>query len=514
MALRISKHITEALAAARAGDQSADLSKLTIPRMRGGHLVRKALINTDTTRSFFLSDKSVDRDRDTIDAEGWDLAEFKRNGAVLFAHNNRSTPIAEPLNTTVSGKGDAAGLYGDARFPTAEVDEFGALVLRLIDDGILKNVSVGFIPLKWTINEERQGIDFTAQKLVEWSVVPVGSHPGAMVQLARSKGLDLAPLEEWATKWLDNDESVASAVADDGEIAVLHKSLAPWRRSPAGLVVPAATVERAAETVRPKGHVLTEACAAACDACAKACLECAEMCEACARANPAVADVCNACAAECRRCAGCCVDCAGVCRGGDMKAAGGVVEAALARALEQVKAALASISKEMSPAACAAACDACMIACRECAAVCAACASASPEMAGTCNACAVACSACESTCGRCADACRGKSAPDPVQRALAQLEIVASAVKLAAMSTARSEKISALLREAGEVLRAPPEAPVTTDDVRAMVREALAEVTRAPEPQQIDAAEAVALVREAMAELKAELLRDAGRLPV
>lgn len=262
MALRISKLITDALTAARAGDKGVDLSKFTIPRMGRGGLRFKLegdAALADNVRSFLLSDKSVDRDRDTIDPAGWNLAEFDVNGAVLFAHNNRALPIAEPLNTRTDGTGEKAALVGDARFPTKEVDEFGALVLRLIDDKILKSVSVGFIPLKWVVNEERHGIDFAEQKLVEWSVVPVGSHPGAMVQLARAKKLDLAPLHDWATKWLDNDESVASAVADDAEVAVMHKALEPWRRTKSGLVVPASVIARAAEIVTPAAEPVTPA---------------------------------------------------------------------------------------------------------------------------------------------------------------------------------------------------------------------------------------------------------------
>lgn len=374
MALRIAKAVQDALTAARIGEK-VDLSKLVIPRLAGGRLHRKdneaVPADDNTTRSFFLSDKSVDRDRDSIDPNGWDLAEFDVNGAVLFAHNNRATPIAEPSNTRVDGKGDNAGLYGDARFPSKEVDPFGALILRLIDDRILKNVSVGFIPLKWTINEERQGIDFQEQKLVEWSVVPVGSHPGAMVQLAKAKSLDLAPLEEWTTKWLDNDESVASAVADDVEMAVLQKALSPWKRSAAGLVVPAATVERAAEVVAPPPA-----------------------------AHARTADV---------------------------------------------------HTDESSPAA--------------------------------------------------------EKKADPASKALD----LATAIEGAELDEAKAKKLAELLDQAAALLKTPE--GVTPEEIAAIVREEIAAAFKANDPEPITVDEVVTMVREAVDDLKADFLRETGRLP-
>lgn len=244
MALRYPKVVKEALSAVRNGDD-ADLSSLTIPRLaRLGHVLAREPGGSDDsddgesrTRDFFLSDNSVDRDNDTIAAAGWDLSEYKINGAVLWAHNNREPNIAAPKNTRIEGKGDSAKLFSEARFPTEEVSPFAALIFRLIQDEIIKNVSVGFIPEEWIINEQRRGIDFVKQKLVEFSVVPVGSHPGAMVTSAKANGYDMAPMAKWCEAWLDNDSDVGLAIADDVEVGALYKALDPWKTRPSGVVV-------------------------------------------------------------------------------------------------------------------------------------------------------------------------------------------------------------------------------------------------------------------------------------
>lgn len=68
----------------------------------------------------------------------------------------------------------------------------------------MRAVSVGFVPKKWTRNEERAGyaVDFVEQELLEYSAVPVPANPEALLE-AKSAGIDVAPMVEWAEKVLD-----------------------------------------------------------------------------------------------------------------------------------------------------------------------------------------------------------------------------------------------------------------------------------------------------------------------
>lgn len=156
----------------------------------------EAMTSRDAT--FTITTGSVDRERDTLAALGWRLEAYRRNPVVLWAHSYRDLPIgrARSVDTTDNG------LRSVAEFTSRDLNPLGDTVLRMIRGGFLNAVSVGFNPLKWVWNEERRGIDFAEQELLEYSVVPVPANPEALVE-ARSKGIDISPISEWAARWLD-----------------------------------------------------------------------------------------------------------------------------------------------------------------------------------------------------------------------------------------------------------------------------------------------------------------------
>ncbi len=80
---------------------------------------------------------------------------------------------------------------------------FGDTVFQLLCGGYLNAASAGFMPKKWAFNEDRAGgVDFSEQLLLEGSIVPVPSNPEALSR-AKAKGIDIAPLEAWAIRTLD-----------------------------------------------------------------------------------------------------------------------------------------------------------------------------------------------------------------------------------------------------------------------------------------------------------------------
>lgn len=141
-------------------------------------------------RSFIISTASVDRDNDTIAVAGWKLENYRKNPVVLWAHDYHSLPLGKAIDVTIEG---------DKLVATAEFadHEMANTVLRLIDGGFLKATSVGFRPSKYVLNEERRGVDFTEQDLLEFSIVPVPANPEAL-QISRSAGVDIEPLKGWA----------------------------------------------------------------------------------------------------------------------------------------------------------------------------------------------------------------------------------------------------------------------------------------------------------------------------
>lgn len=147
---------------------------------------------------FNISTESPDRDNDTISTKGWDLSAYKKNPVVLFAHDARTPPIAKASNVTVNDN----VLQAEAEFMPREMSEFADSVYQMIQNDFLRATSVGFRPLEFKINEERGGIDFEKQELMEFSIVPVPANPEALIE-ARSKGIDVNPYKDWLESALD-----------------------------------------------------------------------------------------------------------------------------------------------------------------------------------------------------------------------------------------------------------------------------------------------------------------------
>ena len=144
----------------------------------------------DTRRiRFTISDGSIDRDNDTINPGGWDLAAYKQNPVVLWAHDARALPVAK---ATALGLENGA-LIAEAEFAT---HPFAQTVYELVRDGFLRATSVGFRALDYVLNTERDGVDFKRQELLEFSIVPVPANANALVSAAAA-GHDLEPLREW-----------------------------------------------------------------------------------------------------------------------------------------------------------------------------------------------------------------------------------------------------------------------------------------------------------------------------
>jgi HK97 family phage major capsid protein/HK97 family phage prohead protease len=166
---------------------------------------------------FVMSDNSVDRMGDVVEASGWQLDRIKSPPPVLFNHNTNQivgswTDIRQAGNQLV---GRIAWTNSD-KWPMAQY------IRDLVREGILRTVSVGFAPI------ERQPLSkdaskefgpwrFTKSELLECSLVAVPANPNAMA-VARSLHL---PSEFVAEVF---GESARSSAAKTGKPA---KSLVP-----------------------------------------------------------------------------------------------------------------------------------------------------------------------------------------------------------------------------------------------------------------------------------------------
>lgn len=174
-------------------------------RKRGVFGVKQVGDELSRTLEFTISTAGIDRDRDTISADGWDLENYRNNPVVLFGHDYTDLPVARSLEEWVEGSGAGAKLKSTAEFIDRDTYPFADTVYQLYRREFMRAVSVGFLPTDWAFVEEDDrpfGVDFKSQELLEYSTVPVPSNPEAL-QEARSLGIDLTPMKGWAEKILD-----------------------------------------------------------------------------------------------------------------------------------------------------------------------------------------------------------------------------------------------------------------------------------------------------------------------
>jgi HK97 family phage prohead protease len=142
----------------------------------------------DRRIKFTISTDAVDLDNDTVNQSGWDLSIFKTNPVVLFMHNSDGFPVGKCVGINVEdGK-----LKATVEFLPADNPANGPVaegVYQMCRDGFLSATSVGFLPTSYEISAERTdendwwpAIDFTAQKLLEFSIVTVPANSEALIE--------------------------------------------------------------------------------------------------------------------------------------------------------------------------------------------------------------------------------------------------------------------------------------------------------------------------------------------
>lgn len=143
-------------------------------------IVQKAAVSTGDGLEYVLSDNTVDRYGDVIDAAGWDLRNFRQNPIALFGHSQDS-PIGYWENLRIEGNKLIGRLKLAARGTSQRIDE----IISLVEQGILRAVSVGFKPIEQEPRSGGRGVLYKKQELLETSLVSVPANPSA-VQLAKS----------------------------------------------------------------------------------------------------------------------------------------------------------------------------------------------------------------------------------------------------------------------------------------------------------------------------------------
>ena len=145
------------------------------------NVLHKTHVSESGGLEFILSDATPDRMGDVIDAEGWDLENFKKNPVALFNHNS-NFPIGKWTNLRTADGKLRAHLQLAPKGTSPRIDEIRALV----DADILRAVSVGFLPRQSEpLTKNGGGLRFLRSELVETSLVSIPANPNALA-VARS----------------------------------------------------------------------------------------------------------------------------------------------------------------------------------------------------------------------------------------------------------------------------------------------------------------------------------------
>lgn len=186
----------------------------------------------DRRREFVISTTDPDREGDRI--LGWRLSNYRRNPVVLWAHQHRQPPVAKATEVRWTG----SELRSTAKFPDEGVYPFADTVLEMLDRGVLNAASVGFDVLEGSFERNRYGgLDFDPAELLEWSIVPIPANADSLVQEARAKGIDTAPLRKRREQMVKRCAGEACGLQDGKDAATeLEELLDEDRAADAELV--------------------------------------------------------------------------------------------------------------------------------------------------------------------------------------------------------------------------------------------------------------------------------------
>ena len=197
----------------------------------------------EKTYRFLASTSSPDRQGDTVQQNGWELKNFMKNPVILWAHKYDELPLGKVIELSVSEN----GLESEIVFADEKTNPKAQQVKKLIDDGMLNAVSVGFIP------KERDGNNITSAELLEISIVPVPANQEALVMASMDSGLKkeiegilkdveidssekeeetevIPPIEE-ETELTEEDTEVVEEIKEEVKAVITNKALETARDS-------------------------------------------------------------------------------------------------------------------------------------------------------------------------------------------------------------------------------------------------------------------------------------------
>jgi HK97 family phage prohead protease len=171
---------------------------------------------------FVISSEAVDSYRTVFKMDGWDLSGYNRNPIVCYQHRANSDDPDNVIGTSTL-RIDGKYLIGTVTFEPAEINPRAEKIFQKVQSGTLRMASVGANVQKARLGVEENGEDpdvlyFTKQRLMEWSIVSVGSNPDAhkrnsetLAEMRTSLAKDLAVVAKEIKANAEKSRSVQEA---------------------------------------------------------------------------------------------------------------------------------------------------------------------------------------------------------------------------------------------------------------------------------------------------------------
>lgn len=157
--------------------------------------IKLAEVNVDNgTFKVIASTATQDRHGEKILASGWKLENYMKNPIILFGHDYRHLDNVVGQATKVYVENDQ--LIVEGVFASGEANPKAQMLRKLYDEGVIRTVSVGLIPLS---RDEKDLDIITSAELLELSFVPVPANPEAL-RLAKEIGAEELVEEEVKTE--------------------------------------------------------------------------------------------------------------------------------------------------------------------------------------------------------------------------------------------------------------------------------------------------------------------------
>ena len=147
-----------------------------------------AVDEQNKTAKFVMSRQTRDRHDEIIMQDSWILEHFKKAPRFFFQHKSEEMPLGSWTDVGLVDDPeveDAKKLVGTAEFAT-EIYDKADLAFKMVKEGHLNSVSVGFIPHNVEYNEDEEVFELRDAELYEGSLVGVPSNRDTLLDDGKS----------------------------------------------------------------------------------------------------------------------------------------------------------------------------------------------------------------------------------------------------------------------------------------------------------------------------------------